>query len=178
MGFTPPIVVSVEQRMSAAHEAPNPALVAQLLREQAPHLSTQPVTETRGSGSSNWVLRLGLDHAVRLPRRDSYVDDLLKEAAWLPRLGPELNVPVPEVVFLGRPSPTFPRPWTVVTWVPGELPGRQSPSEQDHLAVPRTVHPEPARGRHPRSTCRGRTLGVPLWRPSHRPDRRLGRWCG
>lgn len=96
---------------------------------------------------------MGQDHAVRLPRRDSYVDDLLKEAAWLPRLGPELNVPVPEVVFAGRPSPTFPRPWTVVTWVPGELPGRQSPSEQDHLA--RSL------GRFARSLHAADTLGQP-----------------
>lgn len=120
---------------SAPGHAPAPAVVAQLLRQQAPHLSSQQVVPATGSGSSNWVYRLGPGLAVRIPRSDDYVDDLLKEASWLPRLGPHLAAPVPEVVFIGEPDSAFPRPWLVVTWVPGELPGRQSQAEQGQLAA-------------------------------------------
>lgn len=89
---------------------------------------------THAFGSSNWVFRLGDEHAIRLPRADSYVGDLLKEARWLPRLGQALSVPVPDVVFLGERSRSFPRPWTVVSWVPGELPVRLDAAEQVQLA--------------------------------------------
>lgn len=147
-------VSSMEQGLSAGEQEPNPALVGQLLREQVPQLSGQPVTPSTGSGSSNWVFRLGQDHAVRLPRSDSYVDDLEKEVRWLPVLGPQLTVRVPEIVFVGQPSRAFSRPWTVVTWVPGELPPQQQDrSEQDRLAK--------ALGRFTRSLHAVESFGFP-----------------
>lgn len=113
---------------------PGSALVAQLLAEQIPALAAEAVRPSTTSGNSNWVFRVGEQHAVRLPREDSYIDDLLKEARWLPRLAPELSVPVPDVAFLGEPSPLFPRPWTVVSWVPGDLAAAPGPAEQIRMA--------------------------------------------
>lgn len=101
---------------------PSPQLVTRLLREQAAHLADLPVRPSGASGSSNWVFRLGGDLAIRLPRSDHDVSGLANEVRWLPRLAPGLPVPVPEVVAVGRPSGAFPRPWAVVSWVPGELP--------------------------------------------------------
>ena len=94
------------------------SLVARLLREQFPQLVDQEVRPSHTSGSSNFVFRVGDAWAVRLPRTDDYIADLLTEARWLPRLAPHLEVPVPEVRFLAQPSALFARPWTVVTWVP------------------------------------------------------------
>lgn len=113
---------------------PGAGLVTQLLRQQFPSLAAQPVRPSPTTGSSNWVFRVGAESAVRLPRADSGVDDLVKEARWLPRLGPELPVPVPDVQFLGEPSALFPRPWTVVSWVPGQLPVDRHPTTQTRLA--------------------------------------------
>lgn len=113
---------------------PNAELVSRLLREQWAQLADQPVRPSASGGSSNWVFRVGERHAVRLPRNDSYADDLLKEARWLPVLAPGLPVPVPEVVFLGAPSALFDRPWTVVSWVPGDPPGDLTDGEQRRLA--------------------------------------------
>lgn len=113
---------------------PGPGLVSRLLREQAPELAALTPRSSQSSGSSNWVFRLGDKHAIRLPRADSYVGDLLKEAQWLPRLTPALSVPVPDVVFLGEPSTFFPRPWTVVSWVGGELPVELDAAQQVQLA--------------------------------------------
>lgn len=126
-------VAGVDER-DAWPEGPNSELVTRLLSAQAPHLAAQTVVLSANSGSSNWVFRLGAEYAVRLPRSESYVDDLRKEATWLPRLGPELPIPVPQIVVEGEPTALFERPWTVVTWVPGELPGDQDGPEQARLA--------------------------------------------
>lgn len=96
--------------------------VTQLLRDQAPHLADMAVRVSPASGSSNWVFRLGEALAVRLPRADRYVPDLLNEIRWLPHIGPHVVSPVPELVASGEASRVFPRPWAVVTWMPGELP--------------------------------------------------------
>lgn len=114
---------------------PDADLVVRLLRDQAPQLAGLPVRPSPASGSSNWVFRIGEDLAVRLPRSEDYVRDLEKEVRWLPRLGPDLPVPVPEVVAVGRADERFPRPWAVVTWVPGECPSSLDERQQGRLAA-------------------------------------------
>ncbi len=117
-----------------ADVVPDPQIVNRLLREQAPHLADLTVRASCASGSSNWVFRLGDALAVRLPRSDDYVADLLNEVRWLPRLGPNLTVAVPDVVAVGQPSGTFARPWAVVSWVPGNLPLALNGPQQAVLA--------------------------------------------
>ncbi len=101
---------------------PDPQVVTRLLRQQAPHLAGLPVRVSPASGSSNWVFRLGDALAVRLPRTDGYVTDLLKEIRWLPHVAPHVATPVPEVIATGEAGEAFPRPWAVVSWLPGEPP--------------------------------------------------------
>lgn len=125
----------VEVQDAAREPVPDAALVTRLLQQQAPELAAQVVHPSATSGSSNWVFRVGEQHAVRLPRADSSVDDLLKEARWLPQLAPQLSVPVPDIVLQAEASPLFPRPWTVVSWVPGDLPGDFGPAEQARMAL-------------------------------------------
>jgi aminoglycoside phosphotransferase (APT) family kinase protein len=86
------------------------------------------------SGSSNWVFRVGNTLAIRLPRSDGYVADLVNEVRWLPLLAPHLPAAVPNIVVVGQPSETFPRPWAVVSWVPGNSPLALDGSQQAHLA--------------------------------------------
>lgn len=108
--------------------------MARLLREQAPRLAGMPIRPSSTSGSSNWVFRLGETLAIRLPRSENYVADLVNEVRWLPHLAPELDVAVPDVVAVGQPSETFPRPWAVVSWVPGEVPLALDGTQQALLA--------------------------------------------
>ena len=115
--------------------APGPEVVTGLLREQAPDLAGHPVRAVSTAGSSNWVFRLGDELAVRLPRDDRYTPALLNEVRWLPHLVGRVPVPVPAVVAVGDPSDHFPRPWTVVSWVNGELPGDLNQAQQARLAV-------------------------------------------
>ena len=119
----------------AADVVPDPQVVTRLLRDQAPHIADMPVRRIPESGSSNWVFRIGDGLAIRLPRSEDYVTDLMNEVRWLPHLGPHLPAAVPDVVAVGRPSETFPRPWAVVTWVPGDLPRALDGSQQTTLAM-------------------------------------------
>ena len=67
------------------------------------------------------MYRLGDELAVRLPRIGWAVDMVAKEQRWLPVLAPRLPLAVPVPVAAGAPEETFPYPWGVVEWVPGEL---------------------------------------------------------
>ena len=161
----------------ASNEAvPDAHLVAQLLLEQFPDLAREDVRPSSASGSSNWVFRVGGKFAVRLPRSESYTADLLTEAQFLPRLAPHLSVPVPAVRFLAEPSALFPRPWTVVTWVPGHCPVGLNPSAQKRLATTlgrfvRCLHRVDTWGMDPGAGA----VGLPRGRTRGRGDRRLGR---
>ena len=108
-------------------------MVTRLLRDQAPDLADLHIRTSPSSGSSNWVFRIGEALAIRLPRSDDYVADLVNEVQWLPRLAPLLPAAVPAIVATGRPSETFPRPWAVVSWVPGDPPFALGESQQVRL---------------------------------------------
>src|SRR4051812_44602995 len=71
-------------------------------------------------GHDNRTFRLGEQYTVRLPTDDGYVAGELKEHEWLPRLAPQLPLPIPDVVGAGVPGPLFSRPWSVRRWIPGE----------------------------------------------------------
>lgn len=130
-----PIVTPVIQEPAVTRNVvPDADLIAQLLRDQAPHLADLSIRPSHAFGSSNWVFRLGEDLAIRLPRSGNYTSDLLKEVRWLPRLGQALRVPVPDIEWAGEPSAAFPRPWAVVSWLTGETPTALDHGQQTRLA--------------------------------------------
>ncbi|MFD7666088.1 aminoglycoside phosphotransferase family protein [Streptomyces sp. NPDC059788] len=108
-------------------------LVHDLLREQHPDLAGLAIREVAG-GWGNQMWRLGDDLAVRMPRTEGAPDLLRNECRWLPVLAPRLPLPVPGPVRIGEPSARFPKPWTVMTWVPGEPLDHTSISRGDHAA--------------------------------------------
>lgn len=115
-------------------------------------------------GWDNQLWRLGDDLVVRLPWATESADALLlKEHTWLPVLAPALPLPVPVPLRLGSPSPRFPRPWIVTTWVPGvpadlapAAPGR---STADALAAFLSALHQPAPADAPAGRGRGGPLG-------------------
>jgi aminoglycoside phosphotransferase (APT) family kinase protein len=95
-------------------------LVTRLLVEQLPHLAHLTPVEVAVQGSVNAVYRLGEHLCVRLPRAESFVDDLRREVRWLSYLGSHLLLAVPEVVAVGHPGPGYPFLWAVYRWVDGQ----------------------------------------------------------
>lgn len=108
-------------------------LVHDLLAEQHPDLAGLALREVAG-GWANHMWRLGDELAVRMPRTDGAPGLQRTERRWLPVLGPRLPLPVPGPVRTGAPSARFPKPWTIMTWVPGEPLDRTSLSRGDHAA--------------------------------------------
>lgn len=104
--------------------APSGDLIRTLLEQDCPALARESLTPVE-SGWDNATWRLGDHLAVRLPLHDRAGPLLLNEQRWLPVLGPRLDVEVPMPVHAGAPSELFPRPWSVVRWIPGE-------TAQDH----------------------------------------------
>ncbi len=96
------------------------AVVSRLVRSQFPQWADLPVTAVDLDGWDNTTFRLGSTLSVRLPSYDRYVAQIDKEHRWLPRLAPQLPIPIPEPVAKGQPSSDFPRPWSIYRWLEGE----------------------------------------------------------
>ncbi|WP_017543102.1 aminoglycoside phosphotransferase family protein [Nocardiopsis prasina] len=136
----------------------NESLVRSLLEEQHPDLADLDLRPVEG-GWDNQMWRLGEDLAVRMPRSQRAPDLLRMEYQWLPTLAPDLSLPVPVPVRLGRPSPHFPHTWLITTWITGD-PADLSPVTRDphtladfltalHRPAPADAPVNPQRGMHP-----------------------------
>jgi aminoglycoside phosphotransferase (APT) family kinase protein len=87
------------------------------------------------SGNDHRMFRLGDDLCVRLPADTGYVPQVAKEQRWLPRLAPQLPLPIPEVRGRGVASAAFPAPWSVYGWRPGAPLSAAPVSDRDELAA-------------------------------------------
>jgi aminoglycoside phosphotransferase (APT) family kinase protein len=96
------------------------ALVRRLLASQHPRWADLPIVRVPSAGTDNAMYRLGDDLAVRLPRIHWSVGHVVKEREWLPLLAPHLPLAVPIPIADGSPEESFPYPWAVVQWIPGE----------------------------------------------------------
>jgi aminoglycoside phosphotransferase (APT) family kinase protein len=96
------------------------ALVRQLLAEQLPEWAALPIRPVDAQGHDNRTFRLGDALAVRLPTAERYAAHVAVEHAWLPRLAPQLPLPIPRPVARGAPGCGFPWPWSVSRWLPGD----------------------------------------------------------
>lgn len=102
-------------------------VVRRLLATQFPHWAGLPLKPFPSYGTDNVLFRLGEELYVRLPRLRAEVptwaiDQIHKEAEWLPRLSPHLPARVPVVVAEGEPSKDYPYSWAVYRWLDGETP--------------------------------------------------------
>jgi len=97
-------------------------LVRALVDRALPACAGLALRQLGSSGSSNALFRLGDELLVRLPRQPGGSTTIEKEARWLPRIGPLLPVSVPEIVAIGEPCLGYPERWSVVRWIPGDVP--------------------------------------------------------
>lgn len=110
------------------------ALVRRLVDSQFPdwaHLAIRPIS---AQGNDNRTFRLGDRLSVRLPSAERYVSGVEKEQRWLPLLAPHLPVQIPAPVALGRPSETFPWPWSIYQWLEGETAAVEAATDQTEFA--------------------------------------------
>jgi aminoglycoside phosphotransferase (APT) family kinase protein len=86
------------------------ALARRLLAGQFPELKLESF-ELIGEGWDNIVWRVDREWVFRFPRREIALPGVERELAVLPLLAPQLPFPVPEPVFVGRPSDEYPWPF-------------------------------------------------------------------
>ena len=90
-----------------------PDLLRALLRDQHADLAQLPI-RLLDAGWDNVMLRIGDDLLARLPRR-AIAEALLKnEQAWLPRLAPNLPLPIPAPMRTGMPGAGYPFVWSIL----------------------------------------------------------------
>lgn len=117
-----------------AHMQPTPPaeilmdepLADQLLREQHPDLAGQPI-ELLDSGWDNYMFRLGNNYLLRFPRREVSIPLLENEQRWLPLHQARLPIRISAPIRIGRPSPSFNWPWSVLPYFEGVSADREEP---------------------------------------------------
>jgi aminoglycoside phosphotransferase (APT) family kinase protein len=97
----------------------NVDLAARLVAEQFPHWADLPVTPVALNGWDNTTFRLGDELSVRLPNGEGYAAAVETEHRWLPVLAPQVPVPIPQPVAMGRPGSGYPWSWSIYRWLAG-----------------------------------------------------------
>src|SRR5262249_56169082 len=83
------------------------SLVRALLEQQHPDLAHLPI-QTLDAGWDNTMFRLGKQYCARLPRREAAAALIEHEQTWLPRLAPQLSLPIPSPYRLATPPLAYP----------------------------------------------------------------------
>jgi len=94
-----------------------------------------PLRPVENGGNDHRMFRLGDDLSVRLPSAAGYLPQVRKEQTWLPRLAPQLPLPIPEVRGAGEASASFPAPWSVYGWIDGRRPSPDEIRDDERFAV-------------------------------------------
>ncbi len=111
------------------------SLVRDLLEEQFPQWADLPVIPVPEAGNDHRTFRLGDALVVRMPADTAFVPQVQKEQEWLPRLAPQVPLPIPRVAGRGRAGERFPAPWSVYEWIDGRPPDPTRLSGDDTLAA-------------------------------------------
>jgi aminoglycoside phosphotransferase (APT) family kinase protein len=120
--------VSDEHGQSGSGVAPliDERLARRLVASQFPQWAGLPVRRVELDGVDNRTFRLGRQLTLRLPAGDWYALQVEKEQRWLPRLAPQLPLPIPAPVAKGEPGEGYPYAWSVYRWLDGEPAGERS----------------------------------------------------
>lgn len=95
-------------------------LARRLVAGHFPHWAHLPVTPVAFGGWDNRTFQLGPAMSVRLPSRSYYREQVEKEQLWLPRLAPQLPLPIPTPIAMGEPAEGYPWRWSVYGWIEGD----------------------------------------------------------
>ena len=93
-------------------------LARALIGGQFPELRKAPI-RLLAAGWDNVVYLVDGRWAFRFPRRAIAVAGVEREISTLPRIAPNLPLPIPEPAYVGRPSGDFPWPWFGAPFLPG-----------------------------------------------------------
>ncbi|WP_438829059.1 phosphotransferase [Streptomyces hintoniae] len=108
-----------------------PETVRALLHRQFPEWRDLPVRGVTGAGTANAVFRVGDRLAARFPLEPADVEStrhrLEAEADAARALVDGTRFATPEPIALGGPGAGYPLPWSVQTWLPGNVAADDDP---------------------------------------------------
>lgn len=96
------------------------SLVKTLIAEQFPEWADLEIKPVKFSGWDNKTFHLGRHMTVRLPSQVQYANQVKKEQYWLPRLAPNLPLPIAMPLKMGKPGASYPFHWSVYKWLEGD----------------------------------------------------------
>lgn len=119
MGSSSPVAIHEGEIPISEH------VVRQLLRSQFPDLADEPIRRVESSGTVNSIFRIGVELAARFPllhRHPGAERETLEVEA---RASSEFSrcspFRAPQPVAIGEPGAGHPLPWSLQTWLPGDV---------------------------------------------------------
>ena len=101
------------------------ATVSGLIEAQHPEWRDETIRRVASEGTVKAIFRIGDALAARLPLTEADPEELRRtlerEADAMRELGAVCPVPTPAPVAIGEPGPGYPLPWSMQTWVPGDV---------------------------------------------------------
>ncbi|WP_421760335.1 phosphotransferase [Devosia sp.] len=101
------------------------AMAREMIASQFPHYGSEPVVQLRGFGTVNAIFRVGDSVTARFPLQPqeptAAAAQLAAEAAAADEFADNATVSAPRSLGLGRPGPGYPMPWTLQSWIEGEM---------------------------------------------------------
>ena len=111
------------------------ALVQRLIKSQFPAWSDLSIKSVELSGWDNRTFHLGDHMTVRLPSAESYASQVEKEQQWLPKLAPNLPLPIPHPLAMGKPSEDYHWGWSIYQWLDGKTASLETISDLSKFAL-------------------------------------------
>jgi aminoglycoside phosphotransferase (APT) family kinase protein len=127
--------LAIWSRLRPMPEDTTTTVAAELIATQFPQWAHLPVAPVGLDGIDNTTFRLGDELSLRLPSAEAYVAQIEKEHRWLPILAPQLPLPIPVPLAVGRPGAGFPRPWSIYRWIDGDVASQDDTTDPSTLAA-------------------------------------------
>ena len=115
-----------------------PETVRELIDDQFPEWRELRVRAVTSQGTVNAIFRIGDALAARFPLQPADVEatrrTLEREADAARELAGRTRFRTPEPIALGEPGRGYPLPWSVQTWIPGEIATPDTPAHSAEYA--------------------------------------------
>jgi len=98
----------------------NTLLAQNLINSQFPNWKHLPIKPVEQSGWDNCTFHLGDEMTIRLPSKEEYAPQILKEYNLLSFLSKYLSLKITTPLALGKPNKDYPWHWSINNWIDGE----------------------------------------------------------
>lgn len=96
-----------------------------MIAEQFPQYRREPVVPLTSAGTTNAIFRVGRHVAARFPLRAAEPDAcraiLRQEAGAMAEFAAESGFAAPQPLGIGAPGPRYPLPWSLQSWLEGDV---------------------------------------------------------